>query len=81
MIHYLGDRKKTWLKKIKDIFNKGLEKLKNKLTVMKNTITELKSGLELINSRITKAVEWISELEGRMIEIIAKMYKKEKNEK
>ena len=78
MIHYLGDRKKTWLKNIKDIFNKGLEKLKNKLTVMKNTITELKSGLELINSRITKAVEWISELEGRMIEIIATMYKKEK---
>ena len=46
MIHYLGDRKKTWLRKIKDIFNKGLEKLKNKQTVMKNTITELKSGLE-----------------------------------
>ena len=73
MIHYLRDRKKnqTWLKKIKEIFNKGLEKLKNKQTVMKNTITELKSRLERINSRITKAVEWISKLEGRMIEIIA----------
>ena len=37
------------------MFNKGLEELKNKQTVMNNTITEVNNTLEGINSRITEA--------------------------
>ena len=38
---------------------------------MTNTITEMKSTLEGINSRITEAEEWISDLEDRMVEFTA----------
>ena len=36
---------------------------------MNNTITEMKQTLEGINSRITKAEEWISDLEDKIVEI------------
>ena len=36
---------------------------------MNNTKSEIKASLEGINSRITKAEEWISELEDRMVQI------------
>ena len=36
-----------------------------------NIITEMKNTLEGINSRITKAEEWINGLEDRMVEITA----------
>ena len=45
---------------------------------MNNTITEMKNTLEGINSRITKAEEWISELEEKMVEKNAKEQNKEK---
>ena len=45
---------------------------------MNNTITEMKNTLEGINSRITEAEEWISELEERMVEFTAKEQNKEK---
>ena len=35
---------------------------------MNNTITEMKTTLEGINSRITEAEEWIRDLEDRMVE-------------
>ena len=35
---------------------------------MNNTITEMKSTLEGINTRITQAEEWISDLKDRMVE-------------
>ena len=38
---------------------------------MNNTITEIKTTLEGINSRITEAEERISDLEDRMVEFIA----------
>ena len=38
---------------------------------MSNTITELKTTLEGINSRITETEEQINDLEDRMVEIIA----------
>ena len=38
---------------------------------MNNTITEMKNTLEGINSRITEAEEWISDLEDRMVEFTA----------
>ena len=44
------------------MFNKDLE-LENKQ--INNIITEMRNTLEGINSRITKAEEWISDLEDR----------------
>ena len=37
---------------------------------MNNTITKMKNTLEGINSRVTEAEEWISDLENRMVETI-----------
>ena len=65
MIQILGNR----MEKIQETFNKDLEELKSKQTVMNNTITEIKNTLEGINSRINKAEEWISEQEDKMVEI------------
>ena len=48
---------------------------------MNNTITEMKSTLEGINSRITEAEEQISDLEDRMVEITATEQNKEKRMK
>ena len=64
-----------------EMFNKDLEKLKNKQTEMNNTITEMKTTLEGINSRITEAEERISDLEDRMVEFIAAEQNKEKRMK
>ena len=43
----LGNR----MEKIQETFNKDLEELKSKQTVMNNTINEIKNSLEGINSR------------------------------
>ena len=59
MIQNLGNR----MEKIQEIFNKYLEELNSKQTVMNNTVTEIKNPLEGISSRITEAEEWIGELE------------------
>ena len=48
---------------------------------MNNTITEMKNTLEGINSRITEAEEWISDLEHRMVEFTAVEQNKEKRMK
>ena len=45
------------MEKIQEMFNKDLEELKSKQTVMNNTITEIKNTLEGINSRIPDAEE------------------------
>ena len=63
------------------MFNKHLEELKNKQTEMDNTITEMKTTLEGINSRLTEAEEWISDLEDRMVEFTAVEPNKEKRMK
>ena len=49
---------------MQEMFTKGLEELKNKLTELNNTP-------EGINSRITDAEAWINDLEDRMVEITA----------
>ena len=49
MIQDLGNR----TEKIQEMFNKDLEELKSKETVMNNTVNEIKNSLEGINSRIT----------------------------
>ena len=59
MIQNLGNR----MEKIQEIFNKDLEELKSKQTMMNNILNEIKYSLERINSRITEAEEWISDLE------------------
>ena len=48
---------------------------------MNNTITEMKNTLEGINSRITEAEEWISDLEDRMVEFTVAEQTKEKRMK
>ena len=55
------------MEKIKETFNKDLEELKSKETMMNNTINEIKNSLDGINSRITEAEERISDLEDRKI--------------
>ena len=55
MIQNLGKR----MEKTQERFNKDLEELKSKRTMMNNTINEIKNSLEGINSRITEAEEWI----------------------
>ena len=67
MIQNLGNT----MEKIQKTFNKDLEELKSKQTVMNNTINEIKNSLEGINSRITEAEEWISDLEDKIVEITA----------
>ena len=48
---------------------------------MNNTITEMKNTPQGINSRITKAEEWMSELEFRIVEITAAEQNKDKRMK
>ena len=77
MIQNLGNG----MEKIKETFNKDLEELKSKQTVMNSTITEIKNTLERINSRVTEAEERISELEDKMVEITTREQNKEKRMK
>ena len=74
MVQNLGNR----IEKIQETFNKDLEDLKSKQTVMNNTITEIKNTLEGINSRIIEAEERRSEVEDRMLGITAADSKKKK---
>ena len=67
-----------WRKYKKRLFNKDLEKLKSKQTMMNNTINEIKNSLEVINSRITEAEKRISDLEDKIVEITTAEHTKEK---
>ena len=69
------------MEKIQETFNKDLEELKSKQTMMNNTINEIKNSLEGINSRITEAGEWISDLEDKIVEITTSEQNKEKRMK
>ena len=71
------------MEKIQETFNKDLEELKTKKTMINKTITEIKYTLEGINSRITKGEERISDLEDTMVEFTAveRNRLKKKNEK
>ena len=69
------------MEKIQETFNKDLEELKSKQTMMNNTITDIKNTLKWINNRITEEEEWIrwiSDLEDKMVEITAREQNKEK---
>ena len=65
MIPNLG----TGMENIQEPFNKDLEELKSKQTMMNNTINEIKNALEGINSRITEAEERLSDLEDKIVEL------------
>ena len=77
MTQNLGNR----MEEIQEMFNKKLEELKSKQTMMNNTINEIKNSLEGINSRITEAEERISDLEDKIVEITATEQNKEKRMK
>ena len=74
----LGKRMEAKIEEMQEMFNKGLEELKNKQAEMTNTITEMKTTLEGINCRITEAEQWISDLENRMAEFTSVEQNKEK---
>ena len=74
MIQNLGNK----MEKIQETFNKDLEELKSKETMMNNTINEIKNSLEGINSRKTEAEERISDLEDKIVEITTTEQNKEK---
>ena len=69
------------MEKIQETFNKDLEELKSKQTMMNNTINEIKNSLEGINSRITKAEERINDPEDKIVEITTTEQKKEQRMK
>ena len=69
------------MEKIQETFNKDLEELKSKQTVMNNTISEIKNSLEGISSRITEPEERISYLEDKIVEITTAEQNKEKRMK
>ena len=77
MIQNFGNR----MEKIQERYNKDLEELKSKQTMMNNTINEMKNSLEEINSRITEAEEWKSDLEDKIVEITTAEQNKEKRMK
>ena len=77
MIQNLGNR----MEKIQETFNKDLEELKSKQTMINNTINEIKNSLEGINSRITETEEWISDLEDKIVEITTTEQNKDKRMK
>ena len=62
---------------MQETFNKDLEELKSKQTMMNNTINEIKNSLEGNNSRITETEEQISELEDKIVEITTAEQNKE----
>ena len=70
IIQNLGKRMEVKIEKMKEMFTKDLEELKNKQTEMNNTLEEM-------NSRITEAEAWINDLEDRMVEINATEQSKE----
>ena len=64
---------------MQESINKDLEELKN--TETNNIITEIKNTLKGINSGISEAEEWISELQDTMVEITSKEQNKVKRVK
>ena len=74
VIQNLGNR----MEKIQETFNKDLEELKSKQTMMNNTVKEILNSPKGINSRITEAEERISDLEDKIVEITTAEQNKEK---
>ena len=56
------NRLETRIEKMQEMFNKDLEEIKNRQSIMSNAINEIKSTLEGNNSRTAEAEERISEV-------------------
>ena len=69
------------MEKIQEIFNKDVEELKCKQTMINTKINEIKNSLEGISSRITEAEERISDLQDKRVEITIAEQNKEKRTK
>ena len=69
------------MEEIQETFNKDLEELRSKQTMMNNTINEIKNSPEGINSRITGGEQQISDLEDKIAEITTTEQNKEKRMK
>ena len=69
------------MEKMQATFNKDVEELKSKETMMNNTINEIKNSLEGMNSRITEAEGRICDLEDKITEITTTEQIKEKRMK
>ena len=74
MIQNLGNR----MEKTQERFNKDLEELKRKQTMMDTTVNEIKNSLEEISNRITEVEERISDLEDKIVEITTAEQNKER---
>ena len=68
------------MEKMQESINKDLEELKSN-DAETNTIAEIKTTLEGINSRISEAEERISQLEDKMVEITSEEQNKVKRMK
>ena len=66
--------------KMQEKFNKDLEEIKKRKSIMNNAITDIKSTLEGTDSRMTEAEDRISEVEDRMVKINEAERKKKKKE-
>ena len=69
------------MEKMQHSINKDLEELKNKHAETNNTIIEIKNILEGIDSRMSEAEEWISELEDNIVKITSEEQNKVKRMK
>ena len=87
MIVKMLQRLENRMDKMQEAFNtvnsitKDIEEIKNKQTEMNNTNTKIKNTLEGTNSRIIETKKQISQLENRMVEIIAEEQNKGKGMK
>ena len=78
MIVKMAKNLENKMEKMQESINKDLEELKKKHTETNNTITEIKDTLEGINSRISEAEKWTSELEDKMVEMTSEEQNKVK---
>ena len=74
MIQDLGKRMEAKNGRVREMFTKDLQELRNKQTEMNNTLEE-------IHSRIIDAEAWINDLEDRIVEITATAQNTEKRMK
>ena len=63
---------------MREMFNKDLEEIIKRQSIMNNATNEIKNTLEGTNSRITESEDRISEVEDRMVEIMKQRGKKKK---
>ena len=77
MIQNCGNR----IDKMQETFNKDVEELKSKQSMINNTINEIKNSLKGTKSRITEAEERITDLDDKIVEITTAEQNKEKRMK